>query len=68
MLDTNVVSHIMQGRDAQLPARLTQLPLEPPPAQDFAQRAQTGLVLSVLPSDSARYHQDRCRRRGHVLR
>ncbi|WP_232229869.1 type II toxin-antitoxin system VapC family toxin [Polaromonas glacialis] len=25
MLDTNVVSHIMQGRDAQLLARLTQL-------------------------------------------
>ena len=27
MLDTNVVSHIMQGRDAQLLARLTQLPV-----------------------------------------
>jgi tRNA(fMet)-specific endonuclease VapC len=26
MLDTNVVSHIMQGRDAELLARLTQLP------------------------------------------
>ena len=27
MLDTNVVSHIMQGRDAELLARLTQLPV-----------------------------------------
>jgi tRNA(fMet)-specific endonuclease VapC len=27
MLDTNVISHIMQGRDAQLLARLTQLPV-----------------------------------------
>jgi tRNA(fMet)-specific endonuclease VapC len=27
MLDTNVVSHIMQGRDAALLARLTQLPV-----------------------------------------
>jgi tRNA(fMet)-specific endonuclease VapC len=27
MLDTNVVSHIMQGREAQLLARLTQLPM-----------------------------------------
>ena len=27
MLDTNVVSHIMQGRDADLLARLTQLPV-----------------------------------------
>ena len=27
MVDTNVVSHIMQGRDAQLLARLTQLPV-----------------------------------------
>ena len=27
MLDTNVVSHIMQGRDAQLLVRLTQLPV-----------------------------------------
>jgi tRNA(fMet)-specific endonuclease VapC len=27
MLDTNVVSHIMQGRDAQLLARLTQVPV-----------------------------------------
>ena len=27
MLDTNVVSHIMQGRDAVLLARLTQLPV-----------------------------------------
>lgn len=27
MLDTNVVSHIMQGRDAQLLARLIQLPV-----------------------------------------
>ena len=27
MLDTNVVSHIMQGRDATLLARLTQLPV-----------------------------------------
>lgn len=27
MLDTNVVSHIMQGRDARLLARLTQLPV-----------------------------------------
>ena len=27
MLDTNVVSHIMQGRDAPLLARLTQLPV-----------------------------------------
>ena len=27
MLDTNVLSHIMQGRDAQLLARLTQLPV-----------------------------------------
>ena len=27
MLDTNVVSHIMQGRDAKLLARLTQLPV-----------------------------------------
>ena len=26
LLDTNVVSHIMQGRDADLLARLTQLP------------------------------------------
>ena len=28
MLDTNVLSHIMQGRDAALLARLTQLPVE----------------------------------------
>lgn len=27
MLDTNVVSHIMQGRDAELLARLTKLPV-----------------------------------------
>ena len=27
LLDTNVVSHIMQGREAQLLARLTQLPV-----------------------------------------
>lgn len=27
MLDTNVVSHIMQGRDAELLARLTQVPV-----------------------------------------
>ena len=27
MLDTNVVSHIMQGRDAELLARLTKLPI-----------------------------------------
>ena len=27
LLDTNVVSHIMQGRDADLLARLTQLPV-----------------------------------------
>jgi tRNA(fMet)-specific endonuclease VapC len=27
MLDTNVVSHIMQGRDAELLTRLTQLPV-----------------------------------------
>ena len=27
MLDTNVVSHIMQGRDAALLARLTQVPV-----------------------------------------
>ncbi|WP_310384194.1 type II toxin-antitoxin system VapC family toxin [Roseateles sp.] len=27
MLDTNVVSHIMQGRDAELLGRLTQLPV-----------------------------------------
>ena len=27
LLDTNVVSHIMQGRDADLMARLTQLPV-----------------------------------------
>ena len=27
MLDTNVVSHIMQGRDAQLLMRLIQLPV-----------------------------------------
>ena len=27
MLDTNVVSHVMQGRDAALLARLTQLPI-----------------------------------------
>lgn len=27
MLDTNVVSHIMQGRDAQLLARLTKVPV-----------------------------------------
>ena len=27
MLDTNVVSHVMQGRDAELLARLTQLPV-----------------------------------------
>ena len=27
LLDTNVVSHIMQGRDAELLARLTQLPV-----------------------------------------
>lgn len=27
LLDTNVVSHIMQGRDAQLLARLTQVPV-----------------------------------------
>ena len=27
MLDTNVISHIMQGRDAELLARLTQLPM-----------------------------------------
>lgn len=27
MLDTNVVSHIMQGRDAELLARLTRLPV-----------------------------------------
>ncbi|MBX9612761.1 MAG: type II toxin-antitoxin system VapC family toxin [Burkholderiales bacterium] len=28
MLDTNVVSHVMQGRDAGLLARLTQLPVD----------------------------------------
>ena len=27
MLDTNVVSHIMQGRDAQLLAHLTKVPV-----------------------------------------
>ena len=27
LLDTNVISHIMQGRDAELLARLTQLPV-----------------------------------------
>ena len=27
LLDTNVISHIMQGRDAQLLARLTQVPV-----------------------------------------
>ena len=27
MLDTNIVSHIMQGRDAALLARLSQLPM-----------------------------------------
>ena len=27
MLDTNIVSHIMQGRDASLLARLSQIPV-----------------------------------------
>ena len=38
MLDTNVVSHIRQGRDAALLARLTQLPV----GQDVLSRVALG--------------------------
>ena len=54
LLDTNVVSHIMQGRDADLLARLTQLPV--------GQAVLSSITLAELEYGLHRKGQPQCLR------